>query len=234
TEGYKWGEFEGLEAVLRKYSRVHEINRTGSMLDNIIFHNLKLDRSWFDPVLMDELLEYAGSSVSLQDGSLVFKNLIVQRRLTPLPVFLQTASEEDAHTAIVNLGYCIKNNAAANIFNKDLDARNYGVSRHLKVYLYDYDALEPLVDIKIRSNADRIDGEEDVPDWFFEAGEVFLPEEIEVGLRIHDRSLRRLFRRAHGDLFTVDYWELMQRELREGEVPSVRIYPESSKLEGAH
>jgi len=230
TEGYKWGEFEGLESVLSKYSRVHEINRTGSMLDNIIYHNLKLDRSWFDPVLCDELLEFAASSVSLQDGSLVFKNLIVQRRLTPLPVFLETASEEDAHTAIVNLGYCIKNNAAANIFNKDLDARNYGVSRHLKVYLYDYDALEPFVDIKIRSNAERIDGEEDVPDWFFEDGEIFLPEEIEVGLRVQDRSLRRLFRRAHGDLFSMDYWERVQNELREGMVPSVRIYPESSKL----
>ncbi len=230
TEDYKWGEFEGLDSVLRKYSQVHEINRTGSMLDNIIYHNLKLDHTWFDPVLAEELLNDASESVSLQDGSLVFKNLIVQRLLTPLPVFLENASAQDAHTAIVNLGFCIKNNAAANIYNKDLDARNYGVSRHLKVYLFDYDALEPFVDIKIRSNADRIDGEEDVPDWFFEDGEVFLPEEIEVGLRIHDRSLRRLFREVHGDLYTVDYWERVQRELREGKVPSIRVYPESSKL----
>ena len=35
TDGYKWDTFQGVEAVLDKYKRVHEINRTGSMLDNI-------------------------------------------------------------------------------------------------------------------------------------------------------------------------------------------------------
>ena len=34
--------------MLDKYKRVHDINRTGSMLDNTIFYNLKLDRAWFD------------------------------------------------------------------------------------------------------------------------------------------------------------------------------------------
>ena len=50
------------------------------------------------------------------------------------------------------------------------------------MYLFDYDALETFTDVKIRSNRDRCDGEEDIPGWFFEDGVVFLPEEIEVGL----------------------------------------------------
>ena len=33
TQGYKWGDFEGIESVRRQYSRVHQMNRTGSMLD---------------------------------------------------------------------------------------------------------------------------------------------------------------------------------------------------------
>ena len=103
---------------------------------------------------------------------------------------------------IVNLGHCIKNNAAANVFNKDLDARNYGVSLFHKVYLFDYDALEPLTRVKVRSNAGRFEGEDDVPDWFYEDGVVFLPEEIESGFRLRDRALRRLFRDVHGDLMT--------------------------------
>ena len=49
TDGYKWGQFPGPDAVLDKYERVHHINRTGSMLDNTIFYNLKLDRAWFNP-----------------------------------------------------------------------------------------------------------------------------------------------------------------------------------------
>jgi isocitrate dehydrogenase kinase/phosphatase len=230
TANYKWGTFDGIESVMRKYGQVHEINRTGSMLDNIIYYNLKLDRSWFNPALLDELLVEASETVSLRGDAVILKFLIVQRRMRPLPVFLETATPAEAETAIINLGYCIKNNAAANIFNKDLDARNYGVSRFLKIYLYDYDALEPFVDVKIRSNADRVDGEEEPPDWYFEDGVIFLPEEIEAGLMIPSRRLRRLFRDVHGDLLTTDYWQRIQDDLRAGKVPSARIYPKDREL----
>ena len=231
TSNYKWGTFDGIESVMKKYGRVHEINRTGSMLDNIIYYNLKLDRSWFNPALLDELLMEASETVSLRGDAVILKYLIVQRRMRPLPVFLETATQAEAETAIINLGDCIKNNAAANIFNKDLDARNYGVSRFLKIYLYDYDALEPFTEVKIRSNADRVDGEEEPPDWYFEDGVIFLPEEIEAGLMIPNRQLRRLFRDVHGDLLTTDYWQSIQDDLRAGKVPSVRIYPKSRELQ---
>lgn len=230
TEQYKWGKFDGIPAVLAKYSRVHEINRTGSMLDNLIYYNIRLEKAWFAPALRQELLEFAGQTVSEQGDYLVFKHLIVQTKMIPLPVFLETASPEDARTAIVNLGHCIRNNAAANVFNKDLDGRNYGVSRFLKVYLFDYDAVEPLVDVKIRTNQDRFEGEEDVPDWFFEEGFVFLPEETDVGLRIPDRSLQELFREVHGELMTLDWWEGVQRALKKGLVPRLRVYPDETRL----
>lgn len=230
TEHYKWGEFEGIPTVLSKYSRVHEINRTGSMLDNLIYYNIRLDKGWFAPPLMEELLEFAGQTVTEQDDYLVFKHLIVQTKMIPLPVFLETASTEDARMAVINLGHCIRNNAAANIFNKDLDGRNYGVSRFLKVYLFDYDAVEPLTEIKIRTNQDRFDGEEDVPDWFFESGYVFLPEETDVGLRISDRALQDLFREEHGELMTLDYWGGVQRALQKGLVPRLRVYPDETRL----
>ena len=231
TDQYKWGEFPGIGAVLDKYRRVHEIDRTGSMLDNIIYYNLELDPAWFEADLLAELLRDAGESVSLRDDAVILKHLIVQRRVRPLPVFLQDATPEEAREVIVNLGHCIKNNAAANVFNKDLDARNYGVSRFQKVYLFDYDALEPLTRVKVRSNAGRFDGEDDVPDWFYEDGVIFLPEEIESGFRIHDRGIRRLFRDVHGDLLTTGYWERLQHDLDRGQVPSIRLYPEQRKLD---
>ena len=230
TEHYKWGAFEGVEAVLDKYRRVHEINRTGSMLDNIIYYNLRLQADWFDPGLRQQLLQFAGDAVTERGGALVFKHLIVQPKMIPLPVYLDGAGGEDAETVVENLGHCIKNNAAANIFNKDLDGRNYGVSAHLKVYLFDYDALEPFTDIKIRTNQDRIDGEEDVPDWFFEDGVIFLPEEVEVGLRIRSRPLVRHFRTIHADLLTVAYWQTVQDDLLGGKVPSISVYPDERKL----
>ena len=230
TEQYKWGKFDGIESVLSKYSRVHQINRTGSMLDNIIYYNVKLHRDWFSPLLVQELLKDASESVVSYDDSILFKHLIVQRRVTPLPVYLTTASQAEKEKVMVNLGHCIKNNTAANIFNKDLDARNYGVSQYQKIYLFDYDALELFTDVKIRTNQERVEGEEDVPEWFFEDGAVFLPEEIESGLRIQDRSLRRFFREVHGDLMQVAYWKQIQDQLRQDKVPPVRVYPEENKL----
>ncbi|SVA78329.1 uncharacterized protein METZ01_LOCUS131183 [marine metagenome] len=230
TEQYKWGMFEGVPSVLEKYSRVHVINRTGSMLDNIIFYRVKLERIWFTNALLEELLNEASECVTLQGNFLFFRHLIVQRRLTPLPVYLETSSQAESEAAVINLGHCIKNNMAANIFNKDLDARNYGVGVFGGVYLFDYDALEKFTEVKIRTNQNQFEGEEEIPEWFFEDGVVFLPEEIESGLRIPSRSLRRLFREVHGDLLKVDYYENIQYELRVGKVPSVRVYPERYQI----
>ena len=230
TDGYKWGKFDGIDSVKEKYSRVHEINRTGSMLDNIIYFNIALEQTLFSQGLLDELLVEASDTVTLQNDNVVFKYLIVQPRMTPLPVFLENAREREMRIVIDSLGDCIKNNAAANIFNKDLDARNYGVSHFLKVYLFDYDALEVFVDVKIRSNVDRFDGEEDIPDWYFEDGVIFLPEEIEAGLCIRDRDQRYIFRELHGDLLTTGYWDSLQNELRHDLVPAIKVYPDTCRL----
>jgi len=230
TENYKWGDFSGVESVLEKYRQVHDINRTGSMLDNAIYYNVTLPSSHFASGLLSELVEDASNAVSLRGETVFFHHLIVQRRMIPLPVFLQQAPREDCERAVISLGQCIKNNMAANIFNRDLDGRNYGVGSHIRVYLFDYDALETITDVKIRSNRDRFDGEEDIPGWFFEDGVVFLPEEIEVGLRITDPDLRRLFRTVHGDLLEVEYWQRIQDELKNGNVPQIQVYPDSSSL----
>lgn len=228
--GYKWAVFPGVAAVLEKYRVVHESDRAGSMLDNVIYDNVRLETSWFAPGLLRELTDYAGGGVSVAAGHVTFRHLIVQMKMVPVTEYLKTATPAAADDVIVNLGNCIRNNAAANIFNKDLDARNYGVSPIGKVYLFDYDAVEPLTGVKFRTNAGRVEGEEDVPDWFFEEGTVFLPEEMLPGLRIDDPRLRRLFREVNGDLMTVDYWEGMQRALSNGLLPKVRAYPRSRRL----
>ncbi|MCB1504813.1 MAG: bifunctional isocitrate dehydrogenase kinase/phosphatase [Hyphomicrobiaceae bacterium] len=230
TSGYKWGTFDGVPAVLEKYRFVHNADRAGSMLDNIIYYNIALQREAFADELVDELIEAAHTNVKLVGDNIFFRHLIVQPKMIPLPVFLETAGPEEARLAVINLGYCIKNNAAANVFNKDLDGRNYGVSPIRKVYLFDYDAVEPLTSVKVRTNEGREDGEEDVPDWFFEDGTIFLPEEMMVGLRIDDRDLRRVFQEYHPELTSIDYWQGMQRALEKGYVPKVRSYPIGRRL----
>lgn len=230
TTSYKWGVFPGVSAVIDKYRLVHDINRAGSMLDNVMYFKLRLDREMFDPALLEELCREAAGSVHVDQDGVFLRSLIVQMKIIPLPVYLESATEAETREVIVSLGHCIRNNAATNIFNKDLDSRNYGVGRYGRVFLFDYDAVEKLTDVKIRTNVDREPGEEAVPDWFFEDGIVFLPEELEHGMQLMNRYARRLFREENVDLLSVQYWEDVRQKLLRGEVPALRVYPDSSKL----
>jgi len=231
TNSYKWGAFPGVAAVSDKYRAVHEINRAGSMLDNVMYFNLRLDRSMFDPALLDEICREAAGSVQVDQDGVYLRQLIVQLKIVPLPVFLETADEDATRAVMVSLGHCIRNNAATNIFNKDLDSRNYGVGRYGRVFLFDYDAVEKLTDVKIRTNAGREPGEEAVPEWFFEDGVIFLPEELEHGMQLKSSYARRCFREENCDLLGVEYWQDVQQKLERGEVPALRVYPDNTKLD---
>jgi isocitrate dehydrogenase kinase/phosphatase len=230
TNSYKWGVYPGVAAVSDKYRAVHEINRAGSMLDNVMYFNLRLDRDMFDPALLDEICSQAAGSVQVDQDGVYLRLLIVQLKIVPLPVFLETADENATRAVMVSLGHCIRNNAATNIFNKDLDSRNYGVGRYGRVFLFDYDAVEKLTDVKIRTNTDREPGEEDVPSWYFEDGVIFLPEELEHGMQLKSSYARRCFREENFDLLGVEYWRDVQQKLQRGEVPGLRMYPDSARL----
>jgi isocitrate dehydrogenase kinase/phosphatase len=230
TQSYKWGAYPGVAAVVEKYREVHEINRAGSMLDNVMYFNMRMDRDVFDPVLLDEISREAADSVHVMEDGVYLRSLIVQLKIIPLPVYLEHADENETRTVIAKLGHCIRNNAATNIFNKDLDSRNYGVGRYGRVFLFDYDAVEKLTDVKIRSNRDREPGEDDVPSWFFEDGVIFLPEELEHGMQFKSALARRCFRQENAELLTLEYWLEVQQKLQRGEVPPLRMYPDSAKL----
>ncbi|HXC09896.1 MAG TPA: isocitrate dehydrogenase kinase/phosphatase AceK regulatory subunit [Steroidobacteraceae bacterium] len=230
TSSYKWGAYPGVAKVIDKYRVVHEINRAGSMLDNVMYFNLRLDHDMFDPELLDEISREAAGSVQVDRDGVYLRTLIVQMKIVPLPVFLETADEDATRAVMVSLGHCIRNNAATNIFNKDLDSRNYGVGRYGRVFLFDYDAVEKFTEVKIRTNADREPGEEAIPAWFFEDGVVFLPEELEHGMQFKSDFARRCFREENAELMRVDYWEDVQQKLLRGEIPGLRMYPDSARL----
>ena len=233
TVSYKWGAFPGVAAVIDKYRVVHEINRAGSMLDNVMYFNLRLDRELFEPALLEEICQQAPGSVHLAETGVFLRSLIAQLKIVPLPVYLESCSESETRAVIVSLGHCIRNNAATNIFNKDLDSRNYGVGRYGRVFLFDYDAVEKLTDVKIRTNTDLEPGEEGAPAWFFEDGVVFLPEELEYGMQFKNDYARRCFRQVNRDLLTLEYWTRVQEMLKADELPELRVYPETAWLRDA-
>jgi len=180
---------------------------------------------------LDEIRSEAAGSVQVDPDGVYLQTLIVQLKIVPLPVYLASADANATRAVMASLGNCIRNNAATNIFNKDLDSRNYGVGRYGRVFLFDYDAVEKLTDVKIRTNTDREPGEEAVPAWFFEDGVIFLPEELEHGLQLKSYFARRCFREENRDLLGIEYWEGVQQKLKRGEIPELRMYPERARLD---
>ena len=160
--------------------------------------------------------------------------MIAQLKIVPLPVYL--ASADESMTAVQFLHIEPRQLHPKQCRHRAFSTRtrirgNYGVGRYGRVFLFDYDAVERLTEVKIRTNADREPGEEAVPEWVFEDGVVFLPEELEHGLQLKSHFARRCFREENGDLLTVEYWENIQRRLQRGEVPELTMYPDNCRLD---
>ena len=83
--------------MIDKYRVVHEINRAGSMLDNVMYFNLRLDRDLFEPGVAggDPAARRRAARSSTATASFI-RSLIVQLKIVPLPVYLADR-ERDRH-----------------------------------------------------------------------------------------------------------------------------------------
>ena len=139
------------------------------MADTQEFNNLVFDVSRFSDVLMEELYATCPSQLRINGRALIIKHCYVERRMNPLNLYLQEASDEEVNEVMNDYGNAIKQLAAANIFPGDMLLKNFGVTRHGRVVFYDYDEIEPLLDCNFRrippprDEMDEIDEEETNP-----------------------------------------------------------------------
>ncbi|NCW74209.1 MAG: bifunctional isocitrate dehydrogenase kinase/phosphatase, partial [Gammaproteobacteria bacterium] len=82
------------QTVLDKYHLVKVHDRVGRMADTQEFSNLSLPLERFDSECLKELLDLCGSSVSVQGDHVVIKHLYTERRMTPLNIYLESASDD--------------------------------------------------------------------------------------------------------------------------------------------
>jgi isocitrate dehydrogenase kinase/phosphatase len=212
------------EKVMERYREVLLHDRVGRLVDFQDYEHLKIPRARISPGLLEDLLREASRDVEVRGDDLVVRHVYVERRVTPLDVFLREAEPEAAEAAVSDWGRCIKDLAAANIFPGDVLLKNFGVTRHGRVVFYDYDEVVRLTDCNFRPFPKaRHDFEEIASETWFAVGEgdVF-PEELSRFLGLAGR-LRELFLQEHGDLFGVELWRRLQERHRAGEV--VEFYP---------
>jgi isocitrate dehydrogenase kinase/phosphatase len=217
--------------VMEKYRLVKLHDRVGRMADTWEYSEVRLPRARFAGELIRELLNYCPSVVEVSENSVLLSHVYIERRMTPLNIYLQHASDAEVEHAIGEYGNAIKDLTAANIFPGDMLFKNFGVTRLNRVVFYDYDEIEYMVDCRFRRipEAPNEEAEMSGEPWYsVERGDVF-PEQFAPFL-LGDPRIRAAFLRQHADLLTPEFWQIRQQRIREGIMEDVFPYPQDRRF----
>jgi isocitrate dehydrogenase kinase/phosphatase len=207
------------ETVKEKFLLVKEVDRVGRMADALEFTDLALPLDRFAPDLLDQLEELAPSVIEIDDGDLVLRHCYVERRLVPLNLYLESASDEEIEAAVLEYGNAIRELAIANIFPGDMLWRNFGLTRYGRVVFYDYDEVELVTDCTFREipPAPTPEAELAGEPWYPVGPRDVFPEEFEAFL-LGSPKVRDAFLRHHPELLHADFWRECQRRVLDGEI----------------
>jgi isocitrate dehydrogenase kinase/phosphatase len=232
----------GRAHIMEIYRWVHEINRGRLMLDAWLYRNLHFPRQFFDEQVLRELVANAPSSVRLDGNTVVLKHVYAQRRVQPLSTFLdQVRDRASRERAIDAMGAFIKDLAGMGFFMSDCYGLpcNTGLTHASNVALFDFDDLAPILRQRFRETPPLADEQDELlwnsetdGAWFSVGEDDVLVDEWERYLGVPP-DLQNYFREKHGDLFTVDYWEQLQRRILAGKLHFVIPYPPERRLRSA-
>ncbi|WP_461536258.1 bifunctional isocitrate dehydrogenase kinase/phosphatase [Spongorhabdus nitratireducens] len=217
--------------VKDRYYLVKTHDRVGRMADTQEFSNLWLPKDRFCDELLEELLNVASSIVELHGDRVLIRHVYIERRMTPLNIYVDEAEPESMRAALDEYGNAIKQLAAANIFPGDMLLKNFGVTRHGRVVFYDYDEISYLTDCNFRKIPEPLYPEQELSaePWYSVGPNDIFPEEFPVFL-FPDPRIRRMFTEIHGDLFTADYWRGIQDEIRNGRMMDILPYRQNLRF----
>ena len=213
------------EDVLNKYELVFKHDRAGRLVDAQEFKRIKFPRARFSADLLEELQKEAARTVHFEGDDVIIDHVYIERRMTPLNLYLRTASREEAEKAVIEYGQAIRDLAVTNIFPGDLLLKNFGVTRHGRVIFYDYDELCLVTDCKFREIPQSQHDEDDMrADAWFYVGESDVFPETFINFLGFDPHLKKVFLDAHAEVLTAEWWRGIQERLREGELLEVLPY----------
>jgi isocitrate dehydrogenase kinase/phosphatase len=213
------------EFVIKKYEEVEINDRVGRMAYAHLFENLEFPRHLFTFELIQELQDSCKESVEFKGDKVIIKHVYIERRMSPLNLYLQHANPIDACRVILDYGFCVKELAAANIFPGDLLLKNFGVTRHGRVIFYDYDEIAKVTDCRFRRLPD-MNNEDDTRSNFemitAEPNDIF-PEEFKAFMA-PEGPIGEIFLAEHHEIFDPKYWRDIQKRIEAGEYLSFYAY----------
>ncbi len=215
------------EHIESKYLLVKVHDRAGRMADTWEYSNVDFPRSRFESSLIDEIKEYAPSMIVEMGDRIVLKHLYIERRMIPLNLYLEHATESETDHAVKEYGDAIKQLVGANIFPGDMLYKNFGMTRQRRVVFYDYDEIQYLTECNFRRIPEPRTPEDEMASepWYTIGPNDVFPEEFETFL-LGQPKLRQAFMRYHADLLTPQYWAAQQERINRGILDDVYPYAE--------
>src|SRR5690606_9377325 len=116
-------------------------DRVGRMADTWEYSQVALPRERFSEALLHELRTEVPSLLEESDDLVVLRHVYIERRMTPLNLYLARASDAAVEVAVRHYGDAIRELAGANIFPGDMLFKNFGLTRLGRVVFYDYDEI---------------------------------------------------------------------------------------------
>ena len=180
---------------------------------------------------MSELQREAGQTVRIKGDNVIVGHAYVERRVTPLNIYLDEADEDACRKVVIDFGRAIKDLAVSNIFPGDILLKNFGVTRHGRVVFYDYDELCPLTSCTFRKlpQSSSYDDELASEPWFYVDENDVFPEEFRNFLGLPE-ALREVFMAHHADIFEVAFWRRTQAAINAGELTHIYPYERSARM----
>lgn len=219
------------DGVMQKYQLVKWHDRVGRMADTWEYSHVGLPLDRFSTELLDHLKDTCESSLSIEDDMVVIKHLYIERRMTPLNIYLQQGTDAEVEHGITEYGNAIKQLAAANIFPGDMLFKNFGVTRLGRVVFYDYDEIEYMSDCNFRRipEAPNPEAEMSSEPWYTVGPKDVFPEEFGQFL-LGDRRVRRAFLDKHADLLTYEFWQARKERVADGHIEDIFPYAEAIRF----
>ena len=227
---------DGMDAdtVRRKYQLVKKHDRIGRMADTWEYSQVALPRSRFSPRLLDGLRREVPSLLEESGDLVVLRHVYIERRMTPLNIFLAGASDAALESAVQQYGQAIRELAAANIFPGDMLYKNFGVTRLGRVVFYDYDEIQRMTEMRFRRipPAPNEEAELSGEPWYPVGANDVFPEEFERFL-LGDPRVRAAFLKHHAALLDAQWWQDCRARAAQGRIEDIYPYEPARRLHTA-
>jgi len=219
------------DQIKGKYRLVKMHARVGRMADTWEYSEVTLPRARFSPELIRELRQMCADQIEITETTVLIRHVYIERRMTPLNMFLTHASDAEVDHALFEYGNAIKDLTAANIFPGDMLYKNFGVTRLNRVVFYDYDEIEYMTDCNFRRipTAPNEEAEMSGEPWYrVEKHDVF-PEQFGPFL-LGDPRIRAAFLKHHADLLTPAFWQTRKERIQSGQMEDIFPYPRAERF----